>query len=70
MNAVPNPLLAEAAELSESVTRPIPGSRKIHVEGSRADIRVPMREIVLEDTPSTFGVEKNAPFAVYDTSRP
>ncbi|MEZ5520981.1 MAG: phosphomethylpyrimidine synthase ThiC [Dokdonella sp.] len=70
MNAVPNPLLAEAAELSESVTRPIPGSRKIHVEGSRADIRVPMREIVLEDTPSTFGVEKNAPFAVYDTSGP
>ena len=70
MNAVPNPLLREAAELSESVVRPIPGSRKIHVEGPRADIRVPMREIVLEDTPSTFGVEKNAPFVVYDTSGP
>ncbi|MEP6880486.1 MAG: phosphomethylpyrimidine synthase ThiC, partial [Dokdonella sp.] len=70
MNAVPNPLLIEAAELSESVVRPIPGSRKIHVEGSRADIRVPMREVVLEDTPSTFGIEKNAPFAIYDTSGP
>jgi phosphomethylpyrimidine synthase len=70
MNAIPSPLLHEAAELSESVTRPIPGSRKIHVEGSREDLRVPMREILLEDTPSTFGAEKNAPFTVYDTSGP
>ncbi|MEP7043431.1 MAG: phosphomethylpyrimidine synthase ThiC, partial [Dokdonella sp.] len=68
MNALPAALLRETAELSETVTRPIPGSRKIHVQGSREDIRVPMREVVLDDTPSTFGVEKNAPFAVYDTS--
>ncbi|MEO5622720.1 MAG: phosphomethylpyrimidine synthase ThiC [Dokdonella sp.] len=68
MNALPTALLRETAELSETVTRPIPGSRKIHVTGSRADVRVPMREIVLADTPSMFGVEKNAPFAVYDTS--
>jgi len=70
MNAVPSELLRQTAELSESVTRPIPGSRKTHVEGSRADIRVPMREIVLADTPSMFGVERNAPFTVYDTSGP
>ena len=70
MNAVPNPLLREAAELSESVVRPIPGSRKIHVEGSRADVRVPMREIELADTPTASGVERNAPFVVYDTSDP
>jgi phosphomethylpyrimidine synthase len=70
MNAVPSALLRETAELSESVTRPIPGSRKIHVEGSRADLRVPMREIVLADTPSMFGAEKNAPFTTYDTSGP
>jgi phosphomethylpyrimidine synthase len=70
MNAVPNPLLREAAELSESVVRPIPGSRKIHVEGSRADVRVPMREIELADTPTASGVERNAPFVVYDTSGP
>ena len=68
MNALPSELLRQAAELSGSVTRPIPGSRKIHVEGSRADLRVPMREIRLADTPSMFGIEKNAPFAVYDTS--
>jgi len=70
MNAVPAALLRETAELSETVTRPIPGSRKIHVAGSRDDIAVPMREIALADTPSMFGTEKNAPFVVYDTSGP
>ena len=44
MNAVPNELIRDTERLSESVTRPIPGSRKIHVEGS-ADVRVAMREI-------------------------
>jgi phosphomethylpyrimidine synthase len=63
-------LIQQTAELSESVTQPIPGSRKVHVEGSRPDIRVPMREIQLADTPSMFGAEKNAPFTTYDTSGP
>ncbi len=45
-----------------------PGSRKIYVEGSRADIRVPMREIHLSDTPTRDGVEKNPAVVVYDTS--
>ena len=70
MNALPSELLRQTSELSASVTRPIPGSRKIHVEGSRQDLRVPMREIELADTPSMFGAEKNAPFTVYDTSGP
>jgi phosphomethylpyrimidine synthase len=69
MNALPS-LIQQTAELSESVTRPIPGSRKIHVPGSRADLRVPMREIQLADTPSMFGTESNAPFTTYDTSGP
>jgi phosphomethylpyrimidine synthase len=47
MNAVPSELIQQAEKLSADVTRPIPGSRKIHVEGSRPDIRVPMREIAL-----------------------
>ena len=38
--------------------------------GSRADIRVPMREITLDDTHSSAGVEKNPPVYVYDTSGP
>ncbi|MFY2762763.1 phosphomethylpyrimidine synthase ThiC [Arenimonas sp. MALMAid1274] len=71
MNALPTELLRQAQELSESVTRPIPGSRKIHVEGSRPDIQVPMREIALSETPRMYGIkEPNAPFVVYDTSGP
>ncbi|MBN8736446.1 MAG: phosphomethylpyrimidine synthase ThiC [Xanthomonadales bacterium] len=70
MNAQPSELLRQAQTLSETVTSPIRGSHKVHVAGSRNDIRVPMREIVLTDTPAMFGAEPNAPFAVYDTSGP
>src|SRR5690606_30569330 len=70
MNAIPASLLQQTAQLSGSVTRPIPGSRKIHVEGSRPDIRVPMREIALTRTPTVFGGEDNPPVTVYDTSGP
>ena len=42
MNAIPaTELLRQAEQLSAEVVRPIPGSRKIHVEGSRPDLRVP-----------------------------
>src|SRR5690242_7455667 len=70
MNAQPSELLRQAQTLSETVTSPIRGSRKTYVRGSRDDVRVPMREIVLTDTPAMFGSEANAPFAVYDTSGP
>lgn len=71
MNAQPTELMQQADKLSADVTRPIPGSRKVHVEGSRPDIRVPMREIALADTPLAGGrVEHNAPFTTYDTSGP
>src|SRR5690606_13374756 len=68
MNAVPSQLQQQAEQLSADVIRPIPGSRKIHVEGSRPDIRVPMREIRLAPTSTLFGGEDNAPLAVYDCS--
>ena len=70
MNALPSDLVRQTQELSDQVTRPIPGSRKIHVTGSRQDLRVPLREVVLSDTPLMFGAEKNAPVTVYDTSGP
>ncbi|MFT3790176.1 MAG: phosphomethylpyrimidine synthase ThiC [Rudaea sp.] len=70
MNALAADLIRDTTALSEAVTRPIPGSRKIHVQGSRADLKVPMREVALSDTPLVFGAEKNAPLAVYDTSGP
>ena len=51
MNAQLNTLQEQAQTLSESVTTPIIGSRKTYIEGSRPDIRVPMREIALTPTP-------------------
>lgn len=46
------------------------GSKKVYIQGSRPDIRVPMREIQLNRTVTTFGEEENAPVRVYDTSGP
>ncbi|MEZ4415562.1 MAG: phosphomethylpyrimidine synthase ThiC [Gemmatimonadota bacterium] len=57
-------------ELNDEVTRPFPRSRKIHVPGSRSDLQVPMREVTLDPTPSSFGAEVNPPVTLYDTSGP
>jgi len=70
MSAIPQEFLDRAAQLSSDSTKPLDGSKKIYVEGSRLDIQVPMREIYLEDTASSFGAEKNPPIPVYDTSGP
>ncbi|MEO8304022.1 MAG: phosphomethylpyrimidine synthase ThiC, partial [Betaproteobacteria bacterium] len=59
---------ARDALVDSAAVAPLPNSRKIYVEGSRADIRVPMREIAQSDTPASFGVEQNPPIVVYDTS--
>jgi phosphomethylpyrimidine synthase len=69
MNANPQ-FLAATAKVDEAAIHPLPNSRKIYVEGSRPDIRVPMREISQSDTPASFGAEKNPPIYVYDTSGP
>lgn len=47
-----------------------PSSKKVYVEGSRSDIRVPMREIQLSPTKTDVGVFENEPVRVYDTSGP
>ncbi|MBT8128384.1 MAG: phosphomethylpyrimidine synthase ThiC, partial [Gammaproteobacteria bacterium] len=70
MSAIPDEFIQRTAELSSSSTQPLDGSRKVYVQGSRPDIRVPMREIELEDTAASFGAEKNPPIPVYDTSGP
>ncbi|WP_374242293.1 phosphomethylpyrimidine synthase ThiC [Zoogloea sp.] len=62
--------LASSAQVDEAAVAPLPNSRKIYVEGSRPDIRVPMREISQADTPTGFGGEKNPPIFVYDCSGP
>ena len=53
-----------------SIYSGFPGSKKVYVQGSRPDIRVPMREIRLSPTTGTFGNEENPPIRVYDTSGP
>ena len=70
MSAIPEEFIKKTTQLSEDVTRPFPNSAKIYVEGSRPDIRVPMRQVQQDDTAASFGVEKNPPITVYDTSGP
>ena len=62
--------LARDAHVDDAAVQPFPNSSKVFVEGSRPDIRVPMREVAQSDTPASFGVEKNPPIVVYDTSGP
>ena len=71
--------LASSAHVDEAAIAPLPNSRKIYVEGSRPDIRVPMREISQDDTPLMFAApgtasdapaEPNPPIFVYDCSGP
>ncbi len=61
---------ARDAKVDSAAVAPLPASRKIYAQGSRADIRVPMREIAQTDTPASMGAETNPPLAVYDTSGP
>jgi phosphomethylpyrimidine synthase len=69
MNANPK-FLSATATVDEAAIAPLPNSRKIYVEGSRPDIRVPMRRISQSDTEASFGGEQNPPIYVYDTSGP
>ncbi|RCV86549.1 phosphomethylpyrimidine synthase ThiC [Billgrantia montanilacus] len=62
--------LADTAMVDEAAIQPLPGSRKIHIEGSRPDIRVPFREISLSPTRTSGEDEENPPLLVYDTSGP
>ena len=70
MSAIPEDFVRKTARLSEAVTRPFPNSEKIHVQGSRPNLRVAMRRVTQADTPASFGAEKNTPITVYDTSGP
>lgn len=64
----------EAKQFIDSLTvQPFPNSQKVYVQGSRADIQVPMREISLADslvggTKKDPILEPNEPIRVYDTS--
>ena len=69
MNANPK-FLAATASVDADAIAPLPMSSKVHIPGSRPDIRVPMREVRQSDTPAGMGAEPNPPIFVYDTSGP
>ncbi|MCP3897098.1 phosphomethylpyrimidine synthase ThiC, partial [Moraxella sp.] len=71
----PTELINQHEQDAKDLTRILPASKKVYVQGSRADIRVPFREITLTDTPLGLtqngkqdSFEKNEPILVYDTS--
>ena len=70
MSAYPEKSLSQKAKVDDDVIQGFPNSRKIYVQGSRPDIRVPMREITCAETRTSSGVEENTPVTVYDTSGP
>jgi phosphomethylpyrimidine synthase len=70
MSAIPEEFLKKTAQLSAEVTEPFPRSQKVYVEGSRPDIRVPLRKITQDDAITSGAPEKNPPIFVYDTSGP
>ncbi|MBF7687878.1 phosphomethylpyrimidine synthase ThiC [Acinetobacter sp. EC24] len=53
---------------AQDLTRILPASQKVYIEGSNPSIRVPMRQITLSDTPEGLGGDSNGAILVYDTS--
>ncbi|BBA35395.1 thiamine biosynthesis protein ThiC [Methylocaldum marinum] len=70
MSAFPEEFLHEAVTAKRASIQPFAASEKTYVQGSRPDVRVPMRRVVQSDTPASFGAEENPPVYVYDTSGP
>ena len=65
----------DQARLDDASIAPLPMSEKVYVTGSRDDIRVPMRKITQDPTPTDMAQsgqieEANPPVYVYDTSGP
>lgn len=69
MSATQKNNITRLEQLDRQSTQPFPNSRKVYLTGSRPDIRVPVREISLADTPPPSAA-KNPPVFVYDTSGP
>ena len=67
--------LADQAQIDPEMLAPLSGSRKIYVDGSRADLKVAMREIQVSPTPlldadGEARLQMNPTVRVYDTSGP
>ena len=62
MSSLPQKFVADLEQLDRDIVRPFPNSQKIYFQGSRSDIRVPVREIKIKEGTETL--------QVYDTSGP
>lgn len=74
-NAASGPFTSDGARIDSAAIKPLPNSEKIYITGSRPDLRVPMRKISQDPTPTEMsngdgngGGEANPPLYVYDTS--
>ncbi|EFF83895.1 phosphomethylpyrimidine synthase ThiC [Acinetobacter haemolyticus] len=67
-NLSPADISAQHEQDAKDLTRILPASKKVYIQGSRPDIQVPFREISLTETPTGLGGEYNPPIMVYDTS--
>ena len=71
MSAVVEDVQTRTHKLAAEVTRPWPASERIYVQGSRADLKVAMRQVLLSPTHDHNGnIEENPPIPLYDTSGP
>jgi phosphomethylpyrimidine synthase len=70
MSANPESFLSEKAKVDDLAIESFPNSKKIYIQGSRDDIRVPMREISQSATLVGTVKQENPVIAVYDTSGP
>jgi phosphomethylpyrimidine synthase len=61
-------VFSDEAAAARVTVGPFPGSRKMYVEGSRPDVRVPMRAIDQDPTRGATVAEPNPVVHVYDTS--
>ena len=60
----------ESKEILETASKTFAGSKKIYLDGSKPEIKVPMREILQTDSLTAEGKQKNKALYVYDTSGP
>ena len=60
----------ESNEILKTASKTFAGSKKIYLDGSKPEIKVPMREILQTDSLTAEGKQKNKPLYVYDTSGP
>ncbi|GAB1269562.1 phosphomethylpyrimidine synthase ThiC [Aurantivibrio infirmus] len=70
MKTTTNKFLDKDDKVNQDAIQPFPSSNKMYVAGQNHNLKAPMREIHLQDTPTEFGGEVNASVHVYDTSGP